>query len=88
MNKYCYFACLGRNANSVIKWDGRMLGLVGPCGVGKTTLLLQYAKQQLSPQDTLYISMDLMYFATHTLIDVADRFYKNGGKHLLIDEIQ
>ena len=76
-----------RYANSVIKWDGRMLGLVGPRGVGKTTLLLQYAKQQLSPQDTLYISMDLMYFATHTLIDVADRFYKNGGKHLLIDEI-
>lgn len=76
-----------RYAYSTTKWDGRMLGLVGPRGVGKTTLLLQYAKQQLPPQDTLYISMDLMYFATHTLIDVADRFYKNGGKHLLIDEI-
>jgi len=70
-----------------IKWNGRMLGLVGPRGVGKTTLLLQYAKLQLNPADTLYVSMDQMYFASHSLLEVADRFNKTGGKHLLIDEI-
>ena len=70
-----------------IKWQGRMLGLVGPRGVGKTTLLLQYARQQLDPADTLYISTDQMYFASHSLLEVADRFNKAGGKHLLIDEI-
>jgi len=76
-----------RYAYSTIKWNGRMLGIVGPRGVGKTTLLLQYAKQQLEGQETLYVSMDMLYFATHTIVEVADRFYKNGGKHLLIDEI-
>ena len=70
-----------------IKWQGRMLGLVGPRGVGKTTLLLQYARQQLNPADTLYISTDQLYFASHSLLEVADRFNKAGGKHLLIDEI-
>jgi len=70
-----------------IEWKSRMLGLVGPRGVGKTTLLLQYAKLQLRPVDTLYISADQMYFASHTLLEVADAFSKNGGKHLLIDEI-
>jgi predicted AAA+ superfamily ATPase len=70
-----------------IKWQGRMLGLVGPRGVGKTTLLLQYARQQLDPADTLYISTDQLYFASHSLLEVADRFNKAGGKHLLIDEI-
>ena len=76
-----------RYAYSTVKWEGRMLGLVGPRGIGKTTLLLQYAKTKLPPKETLYVSMDLMYFATHTLIEVADRFNKRGGKHLLIDEI-
>ena len=69
-----------RYAYSTIKWNGRMLGIVGPRGVGKTTLLLQYAKQQLEGQETLYVSMDMLYFATHTIVEVADRFYKNGGK--------
>ena len=70
-----------------IKWNGRMLGLVGPRGVGKSTMLLQYIKQNLSINDTLYLSADQMYFASHTLLEVADRFNKMGGKHLFIDEI-
>ncbi len=70
-----------------IKWTNRMLGLVGPRGVGKTTLFLQYIKQNLSPRDTLYVSADNLYFADHTLIDLADDFCKQAGKHLFIDEI-
>lgn len=70
-----------------IKWENRMLGLVGPRGVGKTTLFLQYIKQNLSIKDTLYVSADNIYFATHTLIDLTDEFSKQGGKHLFIDEI-
>jgi predicted AAA+ superfamily ATPase len=56
-------------------------------GVGKTTMVLQYIKQNLSLQDSLYITLDHIYFSTHTLIDVADKFYKEGGKHLIIDEV-
>ena len=42
---------------------------------------------QLEEKDTLYVSADHLYFASHTLVDLADRFYKMGGKHLFIDEI-
>ena len=30
---------------SRIDWDSRLIGLVGPRGVGKTTLMLQHAKR-------------------------------------------
>lgn len=70
-----------------IKWNGRAFGLVGPRGVGKSTMLLQYIKQNLSPTDTLYVSADHLYFSEHKLVELADRFVKMGGKHLFIDEI-
>lgn len=70
-----------------IEWNGHALGLVGPRGVGKSTMLLQYIKKNLDLNDTLYVSADDLYFASHTLVDLADRFYKMGGKHLFIDEI-
>ena len=70
-----------------IKWKGHALGLIGPRGVGKSTMLLQYIKMQLDINDTLYVSADHLYFASHTLVDLADHFYKMGGKHLFIDEI-
>ena len=70
-----------------IEWGGRALGLVGPRGVGKSTMLLQYIKMHLDVKDTLYVSADHLYFASHTLVDLADRFYKMGGKHLFVDEI-
>lgn len=70
-----------------LDWTRRVFGIVGPRGVGKTTMVLQYIKQKLSLQDSLYITHDHIYFSTHTLIDVADKFYKEGGKHLIIDEV-
>lgn len=72
---------------SEINWDSHMLGLVGPRGVGKTTMFLQHIKQNLELKDTLYVSADNMYFADNSLVDLADRFSKLGGKHLFIDEI-
>lgn len=70
-----------------IKWESRAFGLVGPRGVGKSTMLLQYIKQNLDTKDTLYVSADNLYFAEHKLVDLADSFVKMGGKHLFIDEI-
>lgn len=70
-----------------IEWGGHALGLVGPRGVGKSTMLLQYIKMHLDVKDTLYVSADHLYFSSHTLADLADRFYKMGGKHLFVDEI-
>ena len=70
-----------------IKWDGRAFGIVGPRGVGKSTMILQHIKLNLDTADTLYVSADHMYFSEHSLVDLADYFVKMGGKHLFIDEI-
>lgn len=70
-----------------IKWQGRFWGLVGPRGVGKSTMLLQYIKLHLNIKDTLYVSADQLYFSEHKLVELADNFVKMGGKHLFIDEI-
>lgn len=70
-----------------IKWQGRMLGVVGPRGVGKTTMLLQRIKREEDINDTLYVSADHLYFADHSLLDVADSFSKSGKRNLYIDEI-
>ncbi len=72
---------------SDINWEGRAFGLVGPRGVGKSTLLLQYIKRNLNTTDTLYVSADNLYFSSNSLVDLADRFVKLGGKHLFVDEI-
>lgn len=72
---------------SEIKWNGRSFGLVGPRGVGKSTMLLQYIKENLDVADTLYVSADHIFFSTNSLVDLADRFVKMNGKHLFIDEI-
>ena len=69
-----------------IKWEGRAFGLVGPRGVGKSYMLLQYIKKNLDPKDTLYISADNIYFSEHRLVDLAYTFVKMGGKHLFIDD--
>ncbi len=70
-----------------IKWDGRAFGIVGPRGVGKSTMILQHIKLNLDTADTLYVSADHLYFSEHSLVDLADYFVKMGGKHLFIDEI-
>ncbi|WP_165047823.1 MULTISPECIES: ATP-binding protein [unclassified Adlercreutzia] len=70
-----------------VNWDGRMLGIVGPRGVGKTTMLLQRAKELVDASRILYFTADSMYFASHTLYDTAEAFVKQGGSHLLIDEV-
>ena len=69
-----------------IPWESRMVGIVGPRGVGKTTMLLQYIKEK-NDKDTLYVSADDIYFSRHRLTDLVDEFYKNAGKQLFIDEI-
>ena len=70
-----------------IKWDGRAFGIVGPRGVGKSTMILQHIKLDLDVTDTLYVSADHLYFSEHSLVDLADYFVKMGGRHLFIDEI-
>ncbi|NHB69535.1 ATP-binding protein [Perlabentimonas gracilis] len=70
-----------------VSWEGRMTGIIGARGVGKTTMVLQYIKENLDSKKALYVSADDMYFGENRLFDLADDFYKNAGEYLFIDEI-
>lgn len=70
-----------------IKWENRMLGLVGPRGVGKTTLFLQRIREAHRRGEALYVSADHLYFSDHTLYETAETFYKGGGTHFFVDEV-
>ena len=70
-----------------VAWNDRMIGIVGPRGVGKTTMILQYIKENLNVSETLYVQADDIYFANRSLLELADEFSKNRGKNLFIDEI-
>ena len=76
-----------RHTYDKIDWSLRMLGLVGPRGVGKSTLVKQHIIFEKEHQKALYISADHSYFAQHTLLDVASSWIKESGTHLYIDEI-
>ena len=72
----------------LIDWSDRLISLVGSRGVGKTTLMLQFLKENYSDNsDAIYVSLDDIYFSNHSLIDFADYFYKHGGKILFLDEV-
>lgn len=70
-----------------VDWDNRLTAIIGARGTGKTTLMLQHIKLHLNLNNTLYVNADDFYFAENKLFDLASTFYKNGGKHLYIDEI-
>ena len=72
-----------------INWSDRMIGIKGPRGVGKTTFLLQYAKEHFDILDKqcLYINMNNFYFQGHGIADFAGEFYRRGGRVLLIDQV-
>ena len=69
-----------------IEWDLRLVGLVGPRGIGKSTMVLQHIRENAN-EKSLYVSADHSYFANHTLISLADDFVVEGGEHLYIDEV-
>ena len=70
-----------------VSWNSRMVGIIGARGVGKTTMILQYIKENLDTKIALYVSADDLYFSDNRLIELADEFYKNNGEYLFIDEI-
>lgn len=76
-----------RSFHDKINWDNRLIGLMGQKGVGKSTLLLQHIKKFNNINETLYVQADEIYFAGHSLYELALDFFKRGGKHLYIDEI-
>lgn len=70
-----------------IIWHDRMIGIIGSRGVGKSTMVKQYMLEQDDLKKWLYVSSDHTYFTNHSLAELADEFVKEGGEHLIIDEI-
>ena len=70
-----------------INWHHRLIGIKGSRGVGKTTFLLQYAKEKFGTERScLYINFNNFYFTQHTLVEFAGEFCKQGGRTLLIGQ--
>lgn len=73
---------------AAIDWEDRLIEIKGSKGVGKTTLMLQHILQAFpNPDDTLYASLDNLWFQTYSLKDLADWFYREGGRYLFLDEV-
>ena len=81
-------ASVRRDLMDEIDWSSRMIGIKGTRGVGKTTFLLQYAKEKFGrDRSCLYINMNNFYFQGHGIAEFAGEFHKLGGKVLLIDQV-
>ena len=77
-----------RDLMDEIDWNDRLIGIKGTRGVGKTTFLLQYAKEKFGTDHScLFINMNNFYFSKYTLVEFAAEFVNRGGKVLLIDQV-
>ena len=72
-----------------IDWNNRLIAITGARGTGKTTLILQYIKENFKTDigSVLYVSLDNLYFSKNTLSDFAAEFAKRDGKFLFLDEV-
>ena len=70
-------------------WTNRLTAIKGARGVGKTTMMLQSMKERFAehPERALYVSLDNLWFANHSLTEVVEYHYTHGGTHLFIDEV-
>ena len=72
-----------------IRWNAQIISIMGPKGVGKSTLLRQYIKKNypIGDRRALYCSADSVDFSTRSLVELAEEFFINGGELLVVDEI-
>lgn len=71
-----------------VDFNERLIWVIWPRWVWKTTLLLQYLSTKELSEEYLYISADNIYFLENNLFEFASRFYREyDWKLLIIDEI-
>lgn len=71
-----------------INWDNRLILIRGPKGAGKTTMIMQHILRTFSDKSkVLYCSVDHLWFASHTLLDLAEYAYTHEISHIFFDEI-
>lgn len=78
-----------RDKMDEIHWNTQLVSIMGAKGVGKSTLIKQYLKQnyKLGDRRILYCSADTVDFSMRTLVGLAEEFVIRGGELLVIDEI-
>ena len=71
-----------------INWDNRLILIRGPKGAGKTTMIMQHIQRTFPDKSkVLYCSVDHLWFASHTLLDLAEYAYTHDISHIFFDEI-
>ena len=82
-------ATVKRVLRDEVEWSERPIGIKGTRGVGKTSFLLEYAKENYGKEDRkcLYVNMNNFYFQGRGLADFAEDFVNQGGRVLLIDQV-
>ena len=71
-----------------IDWNVRLIGIKGARGVGKTTMLMQHIKETFrNPDDVLYVSLDNLWFNSHSLEDLVEFLYTHGITTICFDEV-
>jgi uncharacterized protein len=81
-------ATLERELVKTIDWSQHLICIKGFRGVGKTTFILDYLKNEYPDDNTiLYIDLNNFYFTNRTILSFADEFFKRGGKMLVLDQI-
>jgi len=70
------------------KFEHRLSIITGARGIGKTTMIAQYIKDNYNDEDALYVSLDdVQNISEFTMLRIAEEFSLNGGKLLCFDEI-
>ncbi len=71
-----------------IDWNERLIGIKGAKGVGKTTMLLQHIRLTFTDRSkAFYVSLDNIWFSSHTLSELVEYLYTHGVTHLFLDEV-
>jgi uncharacterized protein len=79
---------LGRQLRDQIDWSNRLICIKGFRGIGKTTFILDYIRQEFgNTREVLYINLNNFYFTRRKLFSFADEFSKRGGQVLLLDQV-
>lgn len=77
-----------RGLLDTIDTHARLIAIKGSRGVGKTNFLLDFAREyHAGDQGCLYVNINNLFFATEGLFPFVERFYKLGGKVLLLDQV-
>lgn len=77
-----------RFLHNTIDFKDSLIGIKGARGSGKTTIMLQYARGcAIAREKILYAACDHPAMAGLDLYQMAQTFFQEGGKLLLIDEI-